>query len=85
MANETKGGQINSAVIGAAVAVAIALGGFLYQNGQLNGALDSLEYREQRIESKVDLVYEELVDLRERNARLEEQVRISLASDPRTP
>ena len=79
MAKESKG-PVNSAVLGAAIAVAIALGGWLYQNGQLNGHLDSLEYREQRIEEKVDMVYEEVVELRERTARIEEQLRSASAS-----
>ena len=67
-------GQIYAAVIGAAMALAIAVGGFLYQNGQINGHLESLDYRESRIEEKVDMVYEEVVDLRERTARIEERV-----------
>lgn len=70
-------GQIYAALIGAGIALAIAVGGFLYQNGQVESSLASLDYREQRIEAKVDLVYEEVVELRERTARIEERLRSS--------
>ena len=70
MGNEFKG-QIMAAAIGAGMALAIAIGGFLYQNGQVTGHLDNLDYREKRIEGKLDLVYQEVVDLRERTARIE--------------
>ena len=73
-------GQIYAAIIGAAIALAIAVGGFLFQNGQVNGHLESLDYREERIETKVDMVYEEVVDLRERTARIEERVGSSYTS-----
>ena len=72
--------QIYAAVIEALVALAIAVGGFRYQNGQLNGHLESLDYREQRIEQKLDMVYKEAVDLHERTARIEEQIRFSFSS-----
>ena len=72
--------QLYAAVIGAGMALAIAVGGFLYQNGQLNGHLEGLDYREQRLEQKMDMVYEEVVELRERNARIEEHLRGSFSS-----
>ena len=71
--------QIYAAVIGALMALAIAIGGFLYQNGQLNGHIETLDYREKRIEQKVDMVYEEVVALREWTARTGEQLRFSLS------
>ena len=80
MVQESNKSQIFAAVIGAGMALAIAVGGFLYQNGQINGHLESLDYREQRIEDKVDMVYAEVVDLRERNARIEERLRNSFSS-----
>ena len=70
MENEFRG-QILAAAIGAGMALAIAIGGFLYQHGEVTGHLDNLDYREKRIEAKVDLVYQEVVDLRERTARIE--------------
>ena len=67
-------GQIYAALIGAVAAIAIAVGGFVYQTGQLNGHLDSLEQREQRIETKVDEIQRDTTDLRVRTARIEEHL-----------
>ena len=67
-------GQIYAALIGAGLALAIAVAGFVHQNGQISAHLEGLEYRERRIEGKVDLVYDEVVDLRERTARIEERI-----------
>ena len=72
--------QIVTALIGAGMALAIAVGGFLYSNGQLNGHLEAQDYRQKRIETKVDMIHEEVVELRERNARIEEHLRGSFSS-----
>ena len=68
-------GQIYAALIGAGVAVAIAIGGFVYQTGQLNSHLESLEHRETRIEAKVDVIQRDVTDLRIRTVRIEEHLR----------
>ena len=68
-------GQIYAALIGAGLALAIAVGGFLIQSGRVNGHLDSLEYREKRVEAKIDVMAEDVVALRERTARIEEHLR----------
>ena len=68
-------GQLYAALVAAAFALAIAVGGYLHQNGKIEGSLEALNYREERIEAKVDLLYEEVVKLRERSARIEERDR----------
>ena len=74
-------GQIYAALIGAGVAMAVAIGGFVYQTGQLSSHLESLEYREQRIEAKVDTMQRDVTDLRIHTARIEEHLNGSF--DPR--
>lgn len=73
-------GAIYGALIGAAIAVIIAAGGFLYQSGQINGHLETLEERELRIEDKVDKIYDQQVELRERTVRIEEHLNGSFRS-----
>ena len=67
-------GQIYAALIGAGVAVAIAIGSFIYQSGQLSSHLESLESREERIEAKVDVIQRDMTELRIRTVRIEEHL-----------
>lgn len=68
--------QIYAAIIAACIAIAIALGGFLWTNGRHEGHLISIGQREDRLETKLDAVYEEVIKLREDNARIKERLRI---------
>ena len=67
---------IKAALIGAGVAMAIAIGGYLVQSGRVDAHLESLEYREQRIEDKIDVIAGDVSELRAGYARLEERLRI---------
>ena len=72
--------QIYAAAIGAGVALAIAVGGFLYQTGLMTGHLERIEVKLDHQEQRMDMVYDEVVEQRVRTARIEEQLRGPLAS-----
>ena len=67
---------IKAALIGAGVAIALAIGGYLVQSGRVDAHLDALEYREQRIEDKIDVIAGDVSELRAGYARLEERLRV---------